>query len=122
MLDHTEIRAPFQGVIIRRVASVGETVGPAQAKQPALFTLAQVDRMRIVFHVPEKHLSAVAVGAPVKIKVANSERVIEAKVSRIGAALDPKAHTLRAEVELPNPDRKLLPGLSATVTIRLNKD
>jgi multidrug resistance efflux pump len=121
-LQLAEIRAPFEGVIIRRNANIGEAVGPAGGKDAPLFTLAQLDRVRIVFHVPEKEVSSVAVGAPVKVKVSGIERPIEAKVSRLGAALDSKKHTLPVEVELPNPNRKLMPGLSATVTIRLEKE
>ena len=46
-----------------------------------------------------------------------TERVVEAKVARIAVALDAKNRTLRAEIDLPNPKRELLPGSSATVLI-----
>jgi multidrug resistance efflux pump len=125
MLRLAEVRAPFDGVILRRKAVVGEAVGLARGKEVPLFTLAQLDRVRIVFHVPEKHLRSLTAGTPVKVRFdLPTERVIEAKVARLGVALDAKAkeRTLRAEIELPNPRRELLPGSSATVVIRTEKE
>jgi hypothetical protein len=40
-------------------------------------------------------------------------------VSRTAGALDPRARTLRAEIDLPNPTRRLLPGMAVTVTLTL---
>jgi len=124
-LQLAEVRAPFDGVIVRRKAETGEAVGLGRGKEGPLFTIAQLDRVRIVFHVPEKHLRAVAAGTLVKIRLElPTERVLEAKVTRLGVALDTKAkeRTLRAEIELPNPQRELLPGMTATVLVPLRDD
>jgi multidrug efflux pump subunit AcrA (membrane-fusion protein) len=42
---------------------------------------------------------------------------LKAKISRVGVTIDPTNRTLRAEIDLPNADGKLLPGMDVTVTI-----
>jgi multidrug efflux pump subunit AcrA (membrane-fusion protein) len=111
------IRAPFDGLVTRRTVNVGSFVPAAvNAPGPPLLSVARTDVLRIVVQIPESKLSQISVGAPMTVRIDAFPKVeFKAKVSRLAGALDPQTRTLRAEIDLPNPDGKLLPGMTATV-------
>ena len=111
------IRAPFDGLVTRRTVNVGSFAPAAvNAPGPPLLSAARTDILRIVVQVPESKISQISVGAPMTVRIDAFPKVeFKAKVSRLAGALDPQTRTLRAEIELPNSDGKLLPGMTATV-------
>ncbi len=121
LLSHTRLRAPFAGVVTERRANVGERVGAAAVGRSApLLRVARVDHVRVLIHVPEAEAVRLARGAKAVVRVASLKgQRFEGKVTRIGAALNLGDRTLRAEIDLPNPEGRLLPGMSATVTVTL---
>jgi multidrug resistance efflux pump/beta-lactamase regulating signal transducer with metallopeptidase domain len=123
LLDSTQVRAPFDGVVTRRAANVGDfaaAAGLGNAKP--LVTVARSDRVRIRVEVPERNVFAINVGTPATIRIdAYVDKQFEAKVSRIGAAFNPKTGLLRVEIDLPNAESRLLPGMSGSVTFKADK-
>ncbi len=119
LLQYAEIRAPFDGVLIRRNVGTGALAGPpTNAKSEPLFTLARVDRMRLVVDVPERDAVNATKGMAAAIRFDAIEgKVLKAAVSRTSGALDERARTLRIEIDLPNSDGKLLPHMYAYVTL-----
>jgi RND family efflux transporter MFP subunit len=117
MLGYTRIEAPFDGVVVRRNVDTGDMTQPG-ADRPPLFVVARSDIITIAVDVPEAVAVAVDPGdrATVKLQAMNG-RVVEGKVSRISWALDPKTRTIRIEIDLPNPNGRLRPGLYAYATI-----
>lgn len=123
-LDHTQamrayttIVAPYAGVITRRNAVVGQLTEPGPRGEP-LFTIVRDDVVRLVVNVPEAFATEVDPGDRVLIRLqAVSDREMEAKVSRISWVLDARSRTLRTEIDLPNPDGRLRPGLYANTTM-----
>ena len=121
LFGYTEIRAEFPGVIARRTVDRGAFVRSAATGQtPPLFTLARVDRVRVVADIPENDSAFVAVGQPAVIRIdALRGQAISGKVVRLADALDASTRTMRVESE---PDA-LPPGLRAgqfgTVAITL---
>lgn len=119
MLAYTRITAPFDGVVTRRVVNIGELVqGSATTRGMPLFTLQQVDTVRVFCDVPELQAAGVAVGDRADVKVYGLDgQVITAKVTRMATALNPSTRTMRAEIDLPNPTETLRPGMYVQVSL-----
>jgi multidrug efflux pump subunit AcrA (membrane-fusion protein) len=119
MLAYTRITAPFDGVVTRRMVNVGELVqGSATTRGMPLFTLQQVETVRVFCDVPELQAAGVAVGDRADIKVYGLDgQVITAKVTRMATSLNPTTRTMRAEIDLPNPTEALRPGMYVQVSL-----
>jgi hypothetical protein len=119
-LQYLQVRAPFDGVVLERRINVGDHVGPAVAGESApLFVVARVDLVRIVVQVAESDVLRVKQGAHATIRLpALGDQVVEGKVTRVAGSIDPKTGTFRVEIDLPNPDQRLMPGMFARVSIR----
>jgi RND family efflux transporter MFP subunit len=117
MLSFAKIEAPFDGIVTERNVDTGDLTQPG-ANQNPLFIVARSDIMTIRVDVPEAYASEVNPGdrALVKLQQMNG-KVIEGKVSRSSWALDPKTRTIRVEIDVPNPNGALLPGLYGYATV-----
>jgi RND family efflux transporter MFP subunit len=121
LLGYTKIEAPFDGIVIRRNVDTGQLTHPGASGEP-LFVVARSDVVTITVAVPEAFAPALNPGDRAEIKLqAMNGRIIEAKVSRITWALDPKTRTSGAEIDLPNPGGTLLPGLYVYATIMVEE-
>lgn len=119
LLDYTKIVAPFDGVVTRRFINPGDLVQAATSNRPMtpLFTCQKIDVVRVFAEVPEASATTIRQGLPAQVRLYGpSARTISASVTRIAASLDPATRTMRVEIDLPNPDEKLLPGMYAQVT------
>ncbi|MHB1556282.1 MAG: efflux RND transporter periplasmic adaptor subunit [Isosphaeraceae bacterium] len=117
LFGFARIEAPFDGIVIQRNVDTGDLTQPG-ADQPPLFVIARSDVVTIWVAIPELFAPAVNPGDRAEVKLqAIPGRIIEGKVTRISWALDPRVRTLRAEIDIPNPEAKLQPGLYATATI-----
>jgi HlyD family secretion protein len=119
-LDRTEIRAPLDGVVIRRDVEEGQTVA-ASLQAPTLFALAQdLTRMRIETYVDEADIGRLRVGQPAVFTVdAYPGRSFEGRVTAIHKApnLVQNVVTYTVLVDADNPDLALFPGMTAVVRI-----
>ena len=115
MLGYAKIRAPFDGIVIARRVDTGAFVQPTAAKGDWLFTVARVDPVRIVINVPEADAGLINIEkADVKISVpALSDPVLigRIKITRTSGAMEPGARTMRMEIDFPNNDGRLRPGM-----------
>ena len=121
LLEYTQITAPFDGVITRRQVNPGDLVQAATASRTTpLFTVQQLDPVRVFCDVPESQAAGVSVGAQADVKLYGlGGQIIKGKVARLADALDPASRTMRTEIDLPNPSGVLRPGTYAQVTIKL---
>lgn len=112
------IHAPFDGVITRRSVEVGDLIA-ANGKE--LFALAQTDPLRLTLWIPQVYASEISQGQEVSLRIPeNPGRKLSARVAHAAGALDPVTRTRQVELELPNPDGKLLPGTYGEVTFNLS--
>lgn len=112
LLQYTKIRAPFDGVVTKRKVDTGHFLQPSMGKIDSIFTVTRLDPVRIVVDVPETEASLVADSAEVSLVFqALAGTTIQGKVTRTAWSLDPGARTLRTEIDLPNPDGRLRPGM-----------
>ncbi len=120
--DYATIRAPFDGVISRRLVDRGMLVQTATANRTSpLFTVQRIDRLRIYIEVPETDVLFVRAGAAATVTpYGRSESSFEGRVSRIASALNPRTRTMRAEIDLANDDGVLMPGMYAQVVLAVD--
>lgn len=112
-----KVIAPFDGIITRRTAEVGMLVtsGSNSGTKP-LFSIAQTDILRVQASVPQSSALGIKTGDPVQITVPEKPgQVFTAKVARTAGAVEPRSRSLLVEVELPNREGVLLPGLYAQI-------
>jgi RND family efflux transporter MFP subunit len=115
LLGYTQVKAPFDGVVTRRAVDPGHLVRPERGDP--LFVVARLDVVRVRVEVPEADAALVAPGAEARLDVPAAGGPVTGTVARVSWSLEPAARTLRAEVDLPNPDRKYLPGMYVAAKI-----
>jgi RND family efflux transporter MFP subunit len=111
--------APFDGVVTQRNVNVGDLVqADATTTGTFLFTVMQSDVIRTQVSVPQDQAVGVAPGVPAVVRVPEyPDRPFPGKVTRTADALQPGTRTLLAEIDIPNPDGALRPGLYCTVEL-----
>ena len=122
LLQYTQIRMPYTGTVIQRNVDRGDFVQPAtMATAKPLFVVARNDMVRIFVDVPEMEAAQIEVGAQGFVHVqALPDRTIEGTVTRTSWALGAN-RTLRTELDVPNPQGHLRPGMYATAEIVLQQ-
>ena len=79
-----------------------------------IYVVDRTDIVRIYVDIPERDANYVHIGSEARVKIwAYRDEWLPASVTRISWALNPKSRTMRAEIDLPNPDSKILPGMYA---------
>lgn len=123
LMKYATLTAPFAGVVIERQVDLGDLVRNTQATSGSdrpLFVVAQIDPVRIRVAVPERDAPLASVGDTANISLqALGGTVIEEPVSRVSGALNESTRTMTVEIDVPNPDGKLLPGMFGQATIHL---
>ncbi|TMQ30015.1 MAG: efflux RND transporter periplasmic adaptor subunit [Planctomycetota bacterium] len=119
LLQYTKIPAPFDGVVTRRNVNTRDFVQPAAAsKGDALFVVEKVDPVRVFVNVQELEAVWVRDGDTALIRPQSLQgQQFKGKVTRTSGSLNPQNRTLRTEIDLPNAEGKLLPGMYVTATI-----
>jgi RND family efflux transporter MFP subunit len=122
MLGYSQITAPFDGVITKRYVDPGALIqaGTSSSALP-LVRLSQSQRLRVVFPVSLSFVSKVQVGDKVEVRVATLNRAISGKVARTSRKVETATRTMEVEIDLPNPDLQLIPGLYATVALQFDR-
>ena len=123
LIGFSEIRAPFDGVVTQRHVDPG-TLLQAETSSRAvqrIVTLASIDRVRVRVDVPESEVPFVQVGDPITVTVDSMPgRVFNGSVTRFSGALDASTRTMRTEIDLPNPELKLRPGMYGRAVLSLD--
>jgi RND family efflux transporter MFP subunit len=87
-----------------------------------MFRIAQIQTLRVFANVPQSEAPAIRAGLPCVVEVEEYRgRRFPGKVSRTANSLDATSRTLLTEVQTPNPDGLLLPGMYATLRFRLRR-
>ncbi len=116
-LAKRSIRAPFDAKASLRSVSVGEFVTTGTP----LFTLEQIDPIKVDFRIPELFLPAVRVGNEIRVAVdAFPDRSFVGRVTAIDPLVDERGRSLVIRATIPNPDEALRPGLFARVSLTLS--
>jgi HlyD family secretion protein len=128
-VGYLKLLAPYDGIVVARNANTWDFLLPqtgdptAVTRAPNLspsgqaapvYVIDRTDIVRIYVDVPERDADYVHVGSEAQVKVwAYRDEWLPATVTRISWALNPKSRTMRAEIDLANPESKILPGMYA---------
>ena len=119
-LAYAEIYSPIDGIVLDRAVEVGQTVA-ASFSTPTLFTLANdLTKMQVEADVDEADIGQVKVGQRVTFTVdAYMDDVFGGTVNQIRMKPTTTSNvvTYTVIIDAPNPDQKLFPGMTASVTI-----
>jgi len=119
MVSYTQIVAPFDGVITSRYADPG-TLIDAQGKP--LLRVSDNYRLRLDFPVTVDYVKDIALGAPVEVRVDSlNGKTFAGKISRFTHEVDDNTRTMITEIEVPNLDLELIPGMYANVILQVEQ-
>lgn len=124
MSDYSRIVAPFSGVITWRYADTGALVqaGTSNTNAQPVVKLAEVDTLRLRVPVPESLAPSIHVGSSAEITVPATGEHFTGKVSRLTDSLDRSTRTMQVEVDVPNRQYRLNPGMYAKVMLQVRND
>jgi membrane fusion protein (multidrug efflux system) len=117
MQGFEKILAPFDGTITTRYVDVGSliAVGSATTVQK-IFDLAETDPVRVFVNMPQANVSSLGPDASAAVTVDEYPgQTFAGKIARNAGAFDPASRAMTVQVDLPNPDGRLYPGMYAHV-------
>jgi RND family efflux transporter MFP subunit len=118
--DYQRVVAPFDGVVTRRNVDVGTLVQADATSGTFMFTLDRSNVLRIQLFVPQDAAIGVKPGIDAVVRIPEMPgRTFPGTVTRIADALDPASRTLLTEIDLPNPNHELSPGMYCTVELKV---
>jgi RND family efflux transporter MFP subunit len=122
--EYSRITAPFDGVVTWRYADTGSLIqaGTSNVSSEPVVKLSQVNVLRLRIPVPESLAASVHDGEPADIHVKATDERFSGKVIRSTDSLDRSTRTMQVEVDVPNTDYKLTPGMYADVALRVQND
>ncbi len=124
LFDYSKITAPFAGIVTERYANLGTLMqagtGSSTQAMP-LIRLSQDDLFRLVIPVPESYVRYIRLSDPVSVHVPSLNRTFPGKVARFSVDVRSDTRTMHTEVDVPNPQRILLPGLYAEAQLELDQ-
>lgn len=123
LFDYTRITAPFDGVITRRFADPGALIQAGTASDSQARPLVRVSdnyHLRLDFPVSVDYVKDVHVGNPVSLRVDSfGGKTYTGNVTRFTDRVTEDTRTMITEIEVANPDLELIPGMYATVLLRV---
>jgi len=117
---YLKVKAPFAGVVTLRNVDVGTLVN---AGSTLLFRIAQTNLLRTYVNVPQSSAADVHVGQSAALSITESPHTkFAGRVTRTANALDPASRTLLTEIQVPNPQGRLLAGMYVQVDLNLPRE
>jgi RND family efflux transporter MFP subunit len=122
LTEFKQVRAPFDGTITERKIDIGNlvTAGSGSTTTP-LYRMAQTDPLRIFVDVPQSASGELmSPGVPAEIRAPGAVGgVFAGKIARSAESINAQARTMRVEVDMPNADHALVPGMYVNVAFQL---
>ncbi|MBI3682624.1 MAG: efflux RND transporter periplasmic adaptor subunit [Acidobacteria bacterium] len=121
VIRYARLEAPIDGVVTERFVDPGDLIQTASASRTQsapIVTMARIDRLRVVFDVPESAASRVHAGSAATVRAESADvEATPSRITRVAGALSAASRTMRAEIELANPRERLRPGSTAKVSL-----
>src|SRR5271156_6469681 len=116
-----KVYAPFDGIVTARNTDVGALIDAgANSAGKELFHLAAIDTLRVFVAIPEVYSRAAVTGAVAFLTLDEYPgRSFHGTLARTSNSIDQASHTLLTEVDVPNPDGRLLPGAYVSVHFKM---
>lgn len=122
--EFKKVTAPFAGVITQRRIDIGDLVtAGSTASTTVLYRMTRNDPIRVFVDAPQNVAASMKVGSPVDVVTSGTgSRVFSGTITRTSDAVDPQSRTLRVEVDIPNKDGALVPGLYVDAIFHLRTE
>jgi HlyD family secretion protein len=136
LVSYTDIRAPYDGVVmVRNVVtgdyvqpSTGDATGPrslqdqGNSKGFPLYVVARTDPVRVFVDVSEMEANGVGPGSPATVRISAIDTAeFTTTVTRLSGGLQNRTRTRRVEIDLKNPDGRILPGMYAYGEVQVKR-
>jgi len=124
LTNYEEIISPFNGVVTMRYADTGSLIQSgtsSNTQSMPVVRVAQSDLLRLRMPVPESDVPYIREGGDVRVKVNATGKVFGGKIVRFARSLDSDTRTMLTEVDVPNADLSLSPGMYAESIIQLQQ-
>jgi len=120
MKTFSRIVAPFDGVVTERTVDIGNLVNAGAGGGSALFTVADIHKMRVYVHVPQNYSAQIRDGLHAKLSLPEyPDQAFPAQLVSTSNAISNQSNTLLVQLEAENPDGKLKAGGYAQVSFEL---
>jgi RND family efflux transporter MFP subunit len=107
------LRAPMDGVILKRPIEVGSLVAPGTLA----FVLADTRSVKVVFGAPDTLVEKLKLGSPLEVTLEATRGGFTGRISRIAPSADPKSRVFDVEATIPNPSDQLKVGMIASLQV-----
>jgi RND family efflux transporter MFP subunit len=125
LVGYTKIAAPFDGVITKRYADPGALIQAGTSSDTQAMPLVRVSdnyRLRLDFPVSVAYVKDIHLGDKVEVQVQSlGDKSYTGEVSRFTDRVTEDTRTMITEIEVPNPDLELVPGMYAAVALKVDK-
>lgn len=124
MSDYSVVTAPFNGVITKRYADTGSLIQAgttSNTQAMPVVMVAQSDLLRLRMPVPEADVPFIKDQGEARVHIQATQRTFTGKIIRFSRALDESTRTMVVEIDVPNSDLSLSPGMFAEVTLTLQQ-
>lgn len=120
MKSYARIVAPFAGVVTKRYADTGTLIQAGTASNTQAMPLVRVaenQKLRLVIPVPESASALIKLHSSVEVRVPALNRSFSGEVSRFSDTVDKQTRTMETEVDVPNANGILIPGMFASAVL-----
>ncbi len=119
--SYERVTSPFSGIVTERRTDIGDLINAGNSGAGAeLFRVSRIDVMRIFVSVPEAYSQQIKLGMHVQVQLTElPNQSFDGQVARSDHSIALATRTLLVEVDVPNPEGKLLPGAYAQVHFKL---
>ena len=124
LVGYTRISAPFAGVITKRYADPGALIQAGTSSNTQAMPLVRLSnnqRLRLDFPVPVDYVRDIHLGVPVTVEADSLGHPVKGKIARFANAVDLSTRTMTVEVEVDNEGLDIVPGMYATVLLRVDE-
>jgi RND family efflux transporter MFP subunit len=125
LVDYTKITAPFDGVVTKRYADPGSLIQAGTASDTQSMPLVRVSDnylLRLDIPVQVEYVQDIRVGDAVEVRVDSlGGKTFTGKISRFTDKVDEQTRTMTTEIEVKNPDLEIVPGMYATVVLKVER-
>ncbi len=113
LVGYTKIKSPYDGVITKRNFFPGAFIrSAAEGGVVPMLTVARTDKVRVVTEIPDRYVPQTNVGDPAEVTLdAMPGEVFKGQVSRYADSEDTNSRTMHTEIDLPNPNDRIKPGM-----------
>ena len=121
--SYKQIKAPFYGIISQRNVDPGANiVAGGSSTSTNLFTIQQMDKLRVFINVPQSFVPLIKQGMAANITIPEFPgQVFKGKVFSYSSMLDSSSRTMLTQIIVQNPSHKIYPGFYATISINMDK-